>query len=221
MAINNIWVFAQAVNGAPTSASLELITKARSLGGSISVWIAGDGSSAAAAAGEHGASKVYAVDYGSQLAGVAVASAMKSVIDGGDAPDLIMFPQSYEGRDVMSRLSVKLDRTVLTNNIDIAASGDSISVTTPIFGGNTLVTTTFTGQAPYLASFRPKSFNPESAGGSAAPIQAVAVPDLGAVGSAKVTAVHVEETSGPKLDEADIVVSGGRGLGESAKYDLI
>ena len=45
---------------------------------------------------------------------------MKAVIDGGDVPDLILFPQNYEGRDVMSRLSVKLDRTVLTNNTDIA-----------------------------------------------------------------------------------------------------
>jgi electron transfer flavoprotein alpha subunit len=146
---------------------------------------------------------------------------MKSVIDGGESPDLVMFPQSYEGRDVMSRLSVKIDRTVLTNNVEIAASGDSVSVTTPIFGGNTLVTTTFTGGAPYLASFRPKSFNPEPSGGAAASVQAVSVPDLGKTGAAQVTAVHVEETSGPKLDEADIVVSGGRGLGESEKFDLI
>ena len=36
-----------------------------------------------------------------------------------------------------------------------------------------------------------------------------------------VTARHVEESSGPKLDEADIVVSGGRGLGEASKYELI
>jgi electron transfer flavoprotein alpha subunit len=221
MALNNIWVFAQAANGNLTSASLELITKAKSLGGNVSAWVAGDGSSVAAAAGEHGASKIFAVDYGSQLAGVAVAAAMKSVIDGGDSPDLVMFPQSYEGRDVMSRLSVKLDRTVLTNNIDIAAAGDSISVTTPIFGGNTLVTTTFTGGAPYLASFRPKSFNPEPSGGSAAVVQAVSVPDLGTTGGAQVTAVHVEETTGPKLDEADIVVSGGRGLGESDKFELV
>jgi electron transfer flavoprotein alpha subunit len=221
MALNNIWVFAQTANGNLTSASLELIAKAKSLGGAVSAWVAGDGSSVASAAGEHGASKIFAVDYGSRLAGVAVAGAMKSIIDGGDSPDLVMFPQSYEGRDVMSRLSVKLDRTVLTNNIDIAASGDSISVTTPIFGGNTLVTTTFTGGAPYLASFRPKSFNPEPSGGSAAAVQAVSVPDLGTTGGAQVAAVHVEETTGPKLDEADIVVSGGRGLGESDKYQLV
>jgi electron transfer flavoprotein alpha subunit len=221
MALNNIWVFAQTANGNLTSASLELITKATTLGGTVSAWVAGDGTSVAASAGDHGASKIFAVDYGSQLAGVAVAGAMKAVVDGGDSPDLIMFPQSYEGRDVMSRLSVKLDRTVLTNNIDIAAAGDSIAVTTPIFGGNTLVTTTFTGGAPYLASFRPKSFNPETSGGSAAAVQVVAVPDLGKTGGAQVTAVHVEETTGPKLDEANIVVSGGRGLGESDKFQMV
>ncbi|MEI6743776.1 MAG: electron transfer flavoprotein subunit alpha/FixB family protein, partial [bacterium] len=40
-------------------------------------------------------------------------------------------------------------------------------------------------------------------------------------GGAKVTAVHVEETTGPKLDEASIVVSGGRGLGEADKYAMV
>jgi electron transfer flavoprotein alpha subunit len=132
-----------------------------------------------------------------------------------------MFPQNYEGRDVMARLSVKIDKTVITNNVDISDSGDGVTVVTPIFGGNTLVSTTFTGAGPYLAAFRPKSFAAESAGGAAAAVTAVAVPDLGATGAANVTAVHVEETSGPKLDEADIVVSGGRGLGESPSYALI
>jgi electron transfer flavoprotein alpha subunit len=146
---------------------------------------------------------------------------LKSVIDGGETPDLIMFPQNYEGRDVMARLSVKIDKTVITNNVDISDSGDGVTVVTPIFGGNTLVSTTFTGAGPYLAAFRPKSFAAESAGGAAAAVTAIAVPDLGAAGAANVTAVHVEETSGPKLDEADIVVSGGRGLGESPSYALI
>ena len=56
----------------------------------------------------------------------------------------------------MSRLSVKLDRTVLTNNVDIAVDGDTVTVTTPIFGGNTLVTTTFTGDGPYLVGVPPE-----------------------------------------------------------------
>jgi electron transfer flavoprotein alpha subunit len=217
----NVWVFAQGADGVATTGTLELLTKARSLG-SVTAFVGGDASSFAASLGEHGATKVYATgDLGGTLPGVAVAAAMKAVIDGGDSPDLIMFPQNYEGRDVMSRLSVKLDRTVLTNSIDVIADGSSVSVTTPIFGGNTLVTTTFTGAAPYLAAFRPKSFAAESSGGGAPDVIAAPVPELGASGAARVTAVHVEETTGPKLDEANIVVSGGRGLGEAAKYDMV
>jgi electron transfer flavoprotein alpha subunit len=49
----------------------------------------------------------------------------------------------------------------------------------------------------------------------------VTVPDLGATGGAQVNAVHVEETTGPKLDEANIVVAGGRGLGEAPAYALV
>jgi electron transfer flavoprotein alpha subunit len=220
-----IWVFAQTAAGAPTTGTLELITKARSLvsgDGDVTAFVGADGASVAGALGEYGATKVYATgDLGGKLPGVAVASAMKAVIDGGDSPDLIMFAQSTEGRDVLARLSVKLDKTVLTNNVDIAVDGSNVTVTTPIFGGNTLVSTTFTGSGPYLAAFRPKSFAAESSGGGAAEVVAAPVPELGAAGAAQVTAVHVEESSGPKLDEAAIVVSGGRGLGEASKYEMI
>ena len=222
MAINSIWVFAQTSGGAPTTGTLELLTKARSLSSNVSAFIGGDASAVAGVLGEYGATKVYATgDLAGKLPGPAVSAAMKAVIDGGDSPSVVMFPQNYEGRDVMARLSVKIDKTVITNNVDISDSGDGVTVVTPIFGGNTLVSTTFTGAGPYLAAFRPKSFAAESAGGAAAAVTAIAVPDLGAAGAANVTAVHVEETSGPKLDEADIVVSGGRGLGESPSYALI
>jgi electron transfer flavoprotein alpha subunit len=217
----NIWVFAQESNGAPTTGTLELLTKARSLG-TVTAFVGGDASAIAGALGEYGATKVYATgDLGGKLPGVAVSAAMQAVIAGGDSPSLIMFPQNYEGRDVMSRLSVKLDRTVITNNVDVTADGGSVSVTTPIFGGNTLVTTSFAGEGPYLAAFRPKSFSAESAGGGAAEVVAAPVPELGATGGATVVAKHVEQTSGPKLDEASIVVSGGRGLGEAAKYEMV
>ncbi len=221
----NIWVFAQEAAGVPTSGTLELLTKARSLvadGGHVTAFVGGDATAIAASLGEHGATKVYATgDLGGKLPGVAVSAAMKAVIDGGDVPDLIVFPQTTEGRDIIARLSVKLDRTALTNNTGISIEGATVSVTTPIFGGNTLVTTTFTGSGPFLATFRPKSFAAESAGGAAAEVVAAPVPELGATGAAAVTAVHVEESTGPKLDEAAIVVSGGRGLGEAAKYEMV
>ena len=172
----NIWVFAQENNGAPTTSTLELLTKARSLG-DVTAFVGGDASAIAGGLGEHGAAKIYATgDLGGKLPGVAVAAAMKAIIDGGDSPDLIMFPQNYEGRDIMARLSVKLDRTLMSNNIDIAADGDTVAVTTPVFGGNLLVTTTFTGPSPYLAAFRPKSFAAEASGGGAPEVVAALFP---------------------------------------------
>ena len=222
MAVNDIWVFAQGANGAPTAGTLELLTKARSLGGTVSAFVVGDGAAIAPALGEYGAATVYATgELAGSLPGVAGAAAMRAAIDGGATPDLIMFPQNYEGRDVMARLSVKLDRTVLTNNTDVSVDGDTVAVTTPVFGGNSLVTTTFTGDGPYLAAFRPKSFVAEAGGAAAGELVAAPVPELGTAGGATVTAVHTEAASGPKLDEADIVVSGGRGLGEAGKFEMV
>lgn len=223
MGIDNIWVFAETTaEGGASSATLELLTKANSLGGSVTAFVAGTAGDAAAAFADHGAAKIYETgDLAGALPGAAVSGAMKAVIDGGDSPDLIMFPQNYEGRDVMARLSVKLDRTVLTNSTDISVDGDTVTVQTPIFGGTKIVTSTFTGEGPFIAAFRPKSFEPAGGAGGAGEVAAAPVPDLGSTGGATVTAVHVEETSGPKLDEADVVVSGGRGLGESEKFDMI
>jgi electron transfer flavoprotein alpha subunit len=223
MAITNVWVFAQGKDGAATSATLELLTKARSLGGNVAAFVAGDAGSFASQLGEYGAGKVYATgDLDGALPGVSAAAAMQALIAGGDSPDLIMFPQNYEGRDTMARLSVKLDKTVLTNNVDIAVDGDQVRVTTPVFGGNTLVSTAFTGSGPFLAAFRPKSFAAEPAGSAAAAeVVAAPVPDLGAAGAARVVASHEEESTGPKLDEANVVVSGGRGLGEAGKFEMI
>jgi electron transfer flavoprotein alpha subunit len=223
MGVGSVWVFAQEAGGAASSVSLELLTRARSLGGVVSAFVVGDGSVIASELGAFGAVRVYSTgDLGGRLPGVVGAAAMEAVIDGGDVPDLVMFPQNYEGRDVMSRLSVKLDRTVLTNNTAIEVEGDSVVVTTPVFGGESLVSSSFTGAGPFLAAFRPKSFEPVAAEVAAAgEVVEVAVPELGAAGAARVTAVHVEESSGPKLDEAAVVVAGGRGLGQSEAFEMV
>jgi electron transfer flavoprotein alpha subunit len=222
MAVNTIWVYGELANGAPTTGTLELLTKARSLNpANIFVVIAGDASGAAADLGAHGANKVYAVDLDGALPGPAISSVMKKALDQGDVPDLILLPMTYGARDVASRLSVKLDRTVLTNNTEITLSGDDVVVQTPVFGGATLVNTKFSGPVPHIAMFRPKSFAAEAGSGAAAEVIPVRVPDSGAAGAARITATHVEATTGPKLDEAAIVVSGGRGLGEAGKYEMV
>jgi electron transfer flavoprotein alpha subunit len=222
MSVSNVWVFAEIADGAVSSTTLELLTKARELAPSVTAFVGGEAGDSAATLGEYGATKIYATgDLHGALPGVAVAAAMKAVIDGGDAPDVILFPQDYIGRDVVSRLSVQLDRPVLTNNVEVAVDGESVKATTPVFGGTKLVTTTFTGSGPHLVAVRPKSFTAEAAGGSTPDVIDAPVPDLGSAGGATIVATHVEEHHGPKLDEAEIVVSGGRGLGEASKYEMI
>jgi electron transfer flavoprotein alpha subunit len=220
MALNRIWVFAEAADGKVAPITLEMLTKARELGGTVeAVYGGGDADAIAGDLGAHGASKVYATgDLQGSLQGVPVASAIAAQVEAGNAPDLIMFGTTYDGRDVAARLSVALDKPVVTNNTDVAVEGDAVVVTEPVFGGTKLVRTRFAAGAPHIALFRPKSFAAESSGGGAAEVVAVDVPDAGA---AKIINRHVEESTGPKLDEADVVVSGGRGLGESEKYAVI
>jgi electron transfer flavoprotein alpha subunit len=222
MTLNTIWVYTEALDGKVAPLSLELLTKARELASNVEAVIGHPGEDVAAVLGAHGATKVRASgDLAGALPGPAVASALAAAIQGGEAPDAILFGQTYEARDVAARLSVKLDRTVLTNGVDLKLDGSTLQVVNAIFGGNTLVTTSFTGDGPALALIRPKSFAAEESGGGPAEVVALPLADAGSTGGAKVVATHVEESSGPKLDEAAIVVSGGRGLGEAEKYQMI
>ena len=222
MTLSKIWVYAEASEGKVATTTLELLTKARSLADTVECVLGGDAADVAAELGEHGATTVLATgDLSGRLQGVPVAAAIAAAVEAGNGPDAIFFGTSYDGRDVAARLSVKLDRTVITNNTDVEVDGGAIVTTEPVFGGTQLVKTKFTGPGPHLVLVRPKSFAAEPAGGGPAAVEALAVPDTGATGTAVVTNVFKEERSGPSLDDADIVVSGGRGLGESEKYGMI
>jgi electron transfer flavoprotein alpha subunit len=218
MALNTIWVHAEVGGDKPSSITLELISKARTLADKVEAFYAGDDADAVAAElGRYGVSKVYTVAT-EGLQGIPVASAMVAQVQAGNAPDLIMFGSTYDGRDVLARLSVALDRPVLTNNTAVDVEGDEVRVTTSIFGGTSNVTTAFRCEAPHLASFRPKSFVAEPGGEATPEVVAVEAPEQGQV---TVHERHVEEHSGPILDEASLVVAGGRGLGDAEKYELV
>jgi electron transfer flavoprotein alpha subunit len=217
--MNKVWVFAEAADGKVTSATLEMLTEARKSGGTVEAVYAGtDADAVATQVGEYGATKLYAIDPGDMLPGVAAAAALATLV-GEQSPDLLLFAQSYDGRDAIARLSAKLDRPVLTNGMSMSFEGDAPTVGTAIFGGMQLVDAKFTGPGPYLAAIRPKSFAAEPAGGGAAEVVNVATPDAGRAGEAKVLERHVEEQQGPKLEEATVVVSGGRGLGSAENYE--
>jgi electron transfer flavoprotein alpha subunit len=223
MSLKKVWVYGEATDGKVATITLELLAKARQIADVVEVVYGGpDADAVAATFGAHGATTVLATgDVNGGLQGPAVASAIAAAVTAGNGPDLLMLGTTYDGRDVAGRLSVKLDAPVITNIVDIIVDGDSVAGVEPIFGGNVNVTTAFTASATKIVLVRPKSFTAEASGGAAAAVTALPIPDLGATGTAKVVSRFVEEATGPKLDEAAVVVSGGRGLGEQANYALI
>ena len=222
MTISKIWVFVEATDAKVATSSLELLTAARATGATVEAIVAGDGAELATELGSYGATKVYATgDLGGSLVGVPVATAIAALAAAGDPAQLILLAQSYDGRDVAGRLSAKLNATVLTNAIGFSVEGDSVTTEHAVFGGAKTMKATFTAAGPHILLVRPKSFAAEASGGAPASVEALAVGDTGATGNAKIVERHVEQHSGPSLDEASVVVSGGRGLGEAAKYEMV
>src|SRR6478735_3745574 len=168
-----VWVYAEAEGDRPATSTLELLTKARELGDVEAVFVGPNVDALAGTLGEYGATTVHAVDNGETLAGVIGAAALATLVE-ANQPDLILFAQTYDGRDALARLSVKLDRPVITNGTALSVDGDSVTVGNAIFGGNTLVDTKFAGEKPFLAAIRPKSFAAEPGGAGAATVETIA-----------------------------------------------
>jgi electron transfer flavoprotein alpha subunit len=223
MSVDKIWVLAEVADGAPITTSLELITRARELGSTVEAVAYGDAtSSVAGTLGEYGVSTVHDVgDLAGALPGPPVAASIAAAVAAGTGPDAILFPATYDGRDIAGRLSVKLDRPVLTNVVDLEAGEGGLVSQHAVFGGSQILSARFTGDGPQIFVVRAKSFPAEPSGGAPAAVESAPPPDTGATSAATIVSRHVEERSGPKLDEADVVVSGGRGLGEKDQYSLI
>ena len=223
MAVSKIWVLAEASGGNVATITLEMLAKARELATTVECFYGGvDADAIAATLGAHGATAVHGTgDLGGSLAGVPVAAAVAAAIEAGDGPDAVFLGTTYDGRDIAGRLSVRLDAPVITNIVDLVERDGRLAGVEPIFGGTQNVITRFTTDKTPIFLIRPKSFAAEESGGGAAAVASLSVPDTGATGTAKIVNRHVEEKSGPQLDEAAIVVSGGRGLGEAANYQLI
>jgi electron transfer flavoprotein alpha subunit len=216
-------VFAEVAGGKPAPVALELLTKARSLGGTVeAVAFAPDAADAAAELGAHGASTLYAGTdplWGELLLGGPAADALATLIE-EHKPDLILFGMTYNSRDVAGRVAAKLGVPVIANGLDVS-DADGISVQSSVFGATQNVATRFEGGAPAIAIIRPKSCVAEPSGGAAATVTPVTSPIAEKHKAVRVTDRIADVAAGPKLEEAPIVISGGRGLGDPKNFELL
>lgn len=223
MAVKRIWVFLEMADGKVVPVGLELLTKARELGDTVeAVVFSPDGEQAAAEAGAHGATTLYAATdpaYKEVLLGGPAADALAALV-AEHKPDLLLFGMTYDGRDVAGRLAAKLGAPVIANGLDLAADG-TVSVRSSIFGATLDVTTSFEGEGPGIAIVRPKSFAAEPSGGGTAQVIPITTPVDEKHKRARVVDRTQDAASGPKLEEAPVVISGGRGLGDPKNFELL
>ncbi len=217
--MTTIWVYADVSGGSLHPSALELLTKARDLGDNVEAVALGPGASdSVSTLGEYGAEVVYAGDdeaFANHLAQPA-AEALHQLVQ-QYKPDVIMFSMTYDSRDVAGRLQGKTGSTLLSNATDISGPDRA---QTQIFGGTRIVDVDLRGQDPKLVLFRPKAFEPSPSGGTAevVPVQADIPEDLR---KATVVERHEEAAAGPKLEEAPVIISGGRGLQDPSNFELL
>jgi len=222
--IGPIWVVCEQRQGSPRPISLELVSAASQWSEEVCGIAYGESvSDGATVLGAHGLRRLFDLgDLGDALVGPRVASAISAAITSNGAPSALFIPATYDGRDIAGRLSAKLDLPLLTNVVGLSEQDGVLVSEHAIFGGTRTVTARFTNDADMsIFVIRPKSFEAKSAGGPAAEIGRLELPKPGPADAAQVIEHHVEERTGPSLDEASVVVSGGRGLGEPANYALV
>jgi electron transfer flavoprotein alpha subunit len=219
--MSEVLVLVDHVDGAVRKPTYELLTIAKRLGEPSAVFI-GDGSKGAEVAEKvkkYGAEKVYVVD-DAQIKGYLVAPkaealqqlAEKASAGGGVAA--ILIPSNVEGKEIAGRLAIKLGSGLITDAVDVSAgSGGEGPVTTQsVFAGNYTVTAKVTKGTPII-TVKPNSAAPEESEGAAA-VEEFSAEISDAARTAQIVASQPRKATGrPDLNEAAIVVSGGRGTG--------
>jgi electron transfer flavoprotein alpha subunit len=213
-----ILVFTETKDGKLKKASREALTIGRKLaeaaGGDL-VAVAGD-ASVAAEAGKFGAKKVYVAgvgDYLTETYTAALAQIAKDV-----QPAVILFAGSSNGRDLAPRLAARLNAGVASDVDRLEWTDGKLRARRPVYSGKAFATVEVTS-TPAIATTRPNAFPAEEAGGGAAEVVNVSF-DAGEV-KTKLLETKVPEAGELSIAEADIIVSGGRGLKEAANFSYI
>ncbi len=216
-----IWVLVELENGQPARSSLEVLGKAAQLGRAEAIVLGSNAAEVAPSLGEYGAAKVY-VHADAAYDNYLTLPAVDTISDllKQHQPALIMLATTYDLRDIAARLNVRNNMGLITDATDLRFDGDTLQVTVP-WGGENIVTATFPKQGTGIVLTRPKAFGLERQEGKTAEVETLS-PFLNAASQKIKILDRVEvQSEGPSLEDAAVIVSGGRGLGKSENFRLV
>ncbi|HCJ36075.1 MAG TPA: electron transfer flavoprotein subunit alpha/FixB family protein [Ktedonobacter sp.] len=216
-----IWVLVEIENGKAARSSLEVLGKAAQLGRAEAIVLGSSAAEVAPTLGEFGAEKVYVhadVIYDNYLTLPAVDTISDLLKQ--HQPALLMLATTYDLRDIAARLNARNTMGLITDATDLAFAGDTLQVTVP-WGGENVVTATHPQQGTGIVLTRPKAFGVENFAGRNAEIETLS-PSLNAESQKIKILDRVDVPSeGPALEDASVIVSGGRGLGKADNFHLV
>lgn len=127
------------------------------------------------------------------------------------SPDVVLIGQTMVGRDLAPRFAVRSGTAVAMDCVDLSVTDGKLVMTRPVYGGNAHASYT-SKTSPAVATVRAKSQEPlEVDAGRSGEVKALAVDGLNSRG--KVVGRQEVKAEGIRLEDAKVVVSGGRGLG--------
>jgi len=213
-------VFLETHDGEPTKGGLGVLSKAASLGGDVAGVVLGTGvRDAAEAAGAHGASVVYVVEDDALAAPLPQprVDALEAVVAASDAEN-VLFPASVLAADVAAGLAARLEAGLNWDLTDFRLEGGELVGTRTALGDTVIVEVGWTS-TPRLGLVRSGTFDPAPSGGTAE-LRDVAVTFQDFTTQARLVE-HLQETSsGPSIEDADVIVAGGRGLGGPEGFSI-
>ena len=209
-------VIAEHDNASIKGATLNTVTAAAACGGDVHVLVAGSNAAAAAAAAAQitGVSKVLHADAAQLADGLAENLAAQVVAIAGGYSH-ILFPATASGKNVAPRVAALLDVAQLSDGTKVI-SADTFE--RPIYAGNAIATVQSTDSTKVL-TVRTTGFDAATAAGGSATVETL----VAAADSGKSTFAGREVTKSdrPELTAAKIIVSGGRALGSSDKFNEV
>lgn len=216
-----IWVLVELEDGSAARSSLEVLGKAAKLGRAEAIVLGASANDVAPTLGAYGAEKVYVhadATYDTYLTLPAV-DTLSSLLT-QHTPDLLLMATTYDLRDIAARLNVRHNLGLITDATDLAFIDDQLQVTVP-WGGETVVTATHPQQGTGVVLTRPKAFSLEHYEGRTAEIQQLSASFSAQAQSIKVLETVAVASEGPALEDATVIVSGGRGLGKAENFKLV